>query len=294
MTQDHSTFVEFDECRLHMLRGGAGVPVVFLHGASGGGTWLPFMEELSKTYDVHAPEHPGFGRSDDPPWLDTVSDLAYFYLDYLARLKVDQVHLIGTSLGGWIAAEMAVRSTRHIGSLTLVCAVGILADGQPIEDVFRLPPDEHVARFCHGSANAEKRRREGPVLTLTINRPERRNAMTWDVIAGLRRELAAADPVVQGRNRATVARLGWRPRFHNSDLHKWLHRIDRPTQIVWGESDLIVPLSFGTAWRKLVPGASLAVIPETGHAPYIEEPSRFVETVRPLFERVDGISPTRS
>ena len=266
MTQDHSTFVEFDECRLHMLRGGAGVPVVFLHGASGGGTWLPFMEELSKTYDVHAPEHPGFGRSDDPPWLDTVSDLAYFYLDYLARLKVDQVHLIGTSLGGWIAAEMAVRSTRHIGSLTLVCAVGILADGQPIEDVFRLPPDEHVARFCHGSANAEKRRRE----------------------------LAAADPVVQGRNRATVARLGWRPRFHNSDLHNWLHRIDRPTQIVWGESDLIVPLSFGTAWRKLVPGASLAVIPETGHAPYIEEPSRFVETVRPLFERVDGISPTRS
>ncbi len=251
-TQAHSGFIEVDDCRVHLLRGGKGEPLLFLHGASGGGTWLPFMEDLARDFDVLAPEHPGFGLSDDPPWLDTVSDLAYFYLDVIERLGLKDVHLIGTSLGGWMAAEMAVRNTTRIKTLTLVCAVGVLADGGPMDDVFRLPPEEHLRLFCHGPANADARRRQ----------------------------LAAADPVVQGRNKATVARLGWRPRFHNPDLHKWLHRIDRPTRVLWGESDFIVPIRFGEAYKALIPGAELVVLPKTGHAPYVEEPAAFAEAIR--------------
>lgn len=252
LSDTHGSFVEIDSCRLHLLRGGAGAPLLFLHGASGGGTWLPFMEDLARDFDVLAPEHPGFGLSDDPPWLDTVADLAYFYLDLLERLDLRNVHLVGTSLGGWLAAEMAIRNTTRIRSLVLVCAVGILADGKPIEDVFRLPADEHLRRFCHGPRNQEARRRQ----------------------------LAAADPLIQGRNRATVARLGWRPRFHNPDLHKWLHRIDRPTRVLWGSSDLIVPLPFGEAYRDAIPGADLVVVPDTGHAPYVEEPASFAAEIR--------------
>src|SRR6185436_17134499 len=91
--------------RIRVLRSGSGPPLIFLHGASGHVGWLPFLERLSQRFDVIAPEHPGFGQSDDPPWLDRPSDLAYFYLDLIGALKLDGVHLMGTSLGGWISAE---------------------------------------------------------------------------------------------------------------------------------------------------------------------------------------------
>src|SRR5512138_2725819 len=80
--------------RIHVLRGGSGQPLIFLHGASGHTGWLPFMERLSARFDVIVPEHPGFGASDDPAWLDRPGDLAYFYLDLIAALKLDRVHLI--------------------------------------------------------------------------------------------------------------------------------------------------------------------------------------------------------
>src|ERR1700751_6168740 len=85
---------------IRLLRGGSGPPVMFLHGAGGHTGWMAFLEELSGRFEVFAPEHPGFGQSDDPPWLDGVGDLAYFYLDLLAALGLERVPLIGTSLGG--------------------------------------------------------------------------------------------------------------------------------------------------------------------------------------------------
>jgi pimeloyl-ACP methyl ester carboxylesterase len=255
---EYSTFLEIAGCKIHLLRGGSGTPLLFLHGASGGGAWLPFMEDLAQSYEIFAPEHPGFGLSDDPPWLDQVSDLAYFYLDLLDTLKLENVHLVGTSLGGWIAAEMAVRNTTRIASITLVCAVGILANGKPIDDAFRFSPEEHLARFCHGPENAAARRQQ----------------------------MALADPAIQARNRATVMRLGYRPRFHNPDLAKWLHRIDRPTKIIWGASDRIVPLAFGEAYQNLIRGAELAVIPNAGHAPFVEEPKYFLDEIQKFISNI--------
>ena len=98
-------------CSVNVMRGGKGPPLLFLHGAGGAGVWLPFMEKLSERYDVIVPDHPGFGRSDTPEWLDDIGDLAFFYLDFLEALDLDDVHLVGNSLGGWIAAEIAIRNT---------------------------------------------------------------------------------------------------------------------------------------------------------------------------------------
>src|SRR3977135_3826410 len=100
--------------------GGPGQRVVFLHGAGGHTGWMAFLEELATRFAVFAPEHPGFGQSDDPPWLDQVSDLAYFYLDLLKALGLDRVHLMGTSLGGWIAAELDGGATARLDNLTLL------------------------------------------------------------------------------------------------------------------------------------------------------------------------------
>src|SRR5438552_12669984 len=118
---------------------------------------MAFLEELSQRFAVYAPEHPGFGQSDDPPWLDGVGDLAYFYLDFLKALGLERVHLMGTSLGGWIAAEMAVRDTARLASLTLVGAVGITAQGETIPDIFRMPVEENLRRFYADQERAARR-----------------------------------------------------------------------------------------------------------------------------------------
>ena len=233
--------------RIRLLRGGSGPPLIFLHGASGHVGWLPFLDRLSSNFDVLAPEHPGFGSSDDPPWLDRPADLAYFYLDLIEALGLERVHLMGTSLGGWIAAELAVRNTARLASLTLIGAVGITAAGGPVDDMFRMSVEENARRFYFD--------------------PER-----------VRRRLetiAAADPRLLVRNRSTVVRLAY-PHFANPELAKWLHRVDVPTLLVWGENDGLVPPRFGEAYRERIPDAKLVVIPQAGHAAFEERPDAFL------------------
>ena len=106
------------DCRTFVRRGGAGQPLLFLHGAGGLPGWQPFLARLADRYDVIAPDHPGYGQSDTPAWLEEVADLAQFYLEFLKHLSLIGVHVIGHSLGGWIALEMATRSTARIKSLT--------------------------------------------------------------------------------------------------------------------------------------------------------------------------------
>lgn len=237
---------------IRLFRGGSGQPLVFLHGAGGHTGWMGFLDELSAEYEVFAPEHPGFGQSEDPAWLDEVGDLAFFYLDFLKVLGLERVHLIGTSLGGWIAAELAVRSTARLASLTLVGAVGITAGGETIDDTFRMPVEENLRRFY---ADPERARRR---------------------VA----DMAKVDMEAVAKNRATVTRLAYRPRFHNPGLAKWLHRIDVPTLLIYGEKDGLVPPKFGEAHHSLIPGSRLVVMPQAGHAPFDERRDAFLDAFR--------------
>jgi pimeloyl-ACP methyl ester carboxylesterase len=246
---DYSTSViAVRGCRIRLMRGGAGSPVFVLHGASGA-TWLPFMQTLSQKFEIIAPEHPGFGESDTPDWLDTVHDLAYFYLDLLSELKLDRVHLVGLSLGGWIAAEMAVRSTQRLASLTLAGAAGLFIAGVEQSDPFLRTDEQRLRDFFHDQKKAD------------------------EVIArALRPELED----VTLKNRTTVARLTWQPRSHDPHLAKWLHRIDVPTLLIWGDDDRMFPKEHALAYARLIPGAKLTIVPECGHVPQIEKPDAFV------------------
>src|SRR6266851_1591721 len=233
---------------IRLFRGGTGQPLVFLHGAGGHTGWMAFLEELSARFAVFAPQHPRFRQSDEPPWLGEGADLAYFHLDLLKALGLERVHLMGTSLGGWVAAEMAVRSTARLASLTLVGAVGITAGGEAIPDIFRMPVEENLRRFYAD--------------------PERASRRVAD--------LAGGDLSVAAKTRATVMRLAYRPRFHNPGLSKWLHRIDVPTLLLWGAEDGLVPPKFGEAYRTLIPGSRLVVLPQAGHAPFDEQKDAFL------------------
>jgi pimeloyl-ACP methyl ester carboxylesterase len=246
------SFVEVDGCRTNLRRGGAGEPLLFLHGASGAPVILPFMEKLAQRFDVLVPEHPGYGLSDEPEWLENIHDAAYFYLDFLKHLDLNRVTVVGSSMGGWIAMEMAVRNTSRIRSLVLVSPAGIRAPGVEPADIFLLPQEEVVRRLFHDPTLAEARLAE-PVTPESLD--------------------------ISLKNRHTTARLAWEPRLHDPHLAKWLHRIELPVQIIWGEEDRILPVQFVDTYRKLMPRAQVAIVKNAGHLPHAEKPQEFCELV---------------
>jgi pimeloyl-ACP methyl ester carboxylesterase len=235
-------------CRTRLMRAGAGDPLVYLHGASGA-AWLPFLAQLAQKFDVIAPEHPGFGESDTPDWLDNIHDVAYFYLDLFEELKLKGVHLVGNSLGGFIAAELAVRNTARLTSLTLAGSAGLEVPGAEQMDSFLTTDEQRLRRFFYDEKKAE--------------------AMIARVLDPKNEDMAL-------RNQATVAKLVWQPRSHDPNLHKWLHRIDVPTLLIWGDTDRMFPKEHAQAFHKAIPGAKLVTIPQCGHVPQIEKPDEFV------------------
>ena len=241
--------VEVDGCKTHLRRGGRGEPLLFLHGANGAPVVLPFMEKLAQRFDVLVPEHPGYGKSDEPEWLENIHDIAYFYLDFLKQLNLKNVTVVGSSMGGWIAMEMAVRDTSRLKSLVLSSPAGIAAPGVRAADIFLMAPEEMVRNLFVDQKLAEAR----------LAQPE--------------------DVDISLKNRHTTARLAWEPRLHDPYLPKWLHRIDVPVKIVWGRQDRILPVAFVDVYRGLLPKADISIIENCGHLPHAEKPDEFVEII---------------
>jgi len=239
-------------CAVSVKRAGTGEPLLFLHGARGAYRWLPFMADLAERFDVIVPEHPGFGESETPDWLDTIGDLAFFYLDFIRALNLRRVHLVGTSLGGWIAGELAVRSTRDLATLTSVAPAGIHIKGVAMGDIF-LWSTETLTRNLFADRDLAE-----AALAMPVSESEQ------DLLL---------------KNALTTAKLAWQPRLHNPHLAKWLHRIDVPTLILWGDQDKLIPPVYGPAFRDLIPGARLEVIERCGHVPQLEQRERFVAAV---------------
>jgi pimeloyl-ACP methyl ester carboxylesterase len=257
MADPKQTQVTVRDCRIGLLRSGAGRPLLILHGANGADTWLPYMRDLALRHEVIVPEHPGFGGSDTPDWLDTVADLANFYLDFLDQFDLSSVDLVGFSLGGWIAAELAVRNTRRLASLTLVGAAGIHVKGVAQIDSFLRNDEQRIRDLFHDQTRAEE-------MLSAVLRPERED--------------------VNLKNRTTTAKLVWQPRGYDPHLRKWLHRIGVPTLLVWGEHDRLYPKDYAFAWQSLIPGAKVTVIPDCGHLPQIEQRQAFVATLEGFLE----------
>lgn len=252
MAQGGELAIDVRGCKVHVRRGGSGAPLLYLHGAGGTSAWLPSFDALSEKFDVIAPDHPAFGLSDQPDWLDDIHDMAYFYLDFIEALGLDGIHLVGQSLGGWIALEVAVRSTRRLRSLTLVGSAGIRIKGKPTADIFIMDPEEMTRALL--------------VDETIIN-----NMLTM--------ELTEAQQDIQIRNKVSTARLGWQPRLFNPSLRKWMHRIDVPTHIVWGDSDQIIPPDYAGEFQGLIAGSSVTMIENCGHLPHIECAEPFVDAV---------------
>jgi pimeloyl-ACP methyl ester carboxylesterase len=243
------TTISVRGCAIALRRAGTRQSVLLLHGASDGGQWFPYMADLAAHHDVIVPEHPGFGASDTPAWLDTIPDFANFYLDLLDQLDLANVHLVGFDLGGWIAAELAVHNTRRLASLTLVGAAGVHVSGIAQVDPFLRTDEQGIRDLFHDPARADE-------MVKRAARPEAEDI-------GL-------------KNQTTTARLIWQPRGYDPHLAKWLHRIDVPTLLVWGANDRFYPREFADVYQRAIPDATLVVVPDCGHLPHIERREAFV------------------
>ena len=235
--------VEVDGATIGYVRGGSGPPLLFLHGAGGAATWTPWMAKLSASYDLIVPEHPGWGHSDMPEWFDNVHDLAYYYLDFMDALELENVHLVGNAIGGWIACEIGVRNTKHLETITLIAPAGLRVPGIQRFDIFLASHEAHTRALFHDQAFADR------ILAIPLE--------------GEHLDMHL-------KNRFATARVGWQPRLYDPHLAKWLHRIDIPTLVVWGENDAVFPVAMLDEFVRLIPGATAAVIPECGHLPHVE------------------------
>jgi pimeloyl-ACP methyl ester carboxylesterase len=244
---------------IRLRRAGRGATVLFLHGAGGVPQWLPFFDLLAERYEVLVPEHPGFGASDDPPWIRSTADLAMFYLDLVEEAGLDGVHLIGNSLGGWLAAEILIRDRARFRSLVQLAPAGIRVKGVPAGDNFIWGPEEALRNLYHDQSFADR------ILAVKPSE-EQMDAML--------------------KNRFTVAKLGWQPRWFDPDLEKWLHRIKLPALVVWGENDKIMPPAYAALWRERLPEARLVMLENCGHLPHVEHAERVAREVCAFIEGV--------
>lgn len=250
MAEPKPQTIDINGCSIEILRQGSGSPLLFLHGAGGLKGWMPFLDQLSENFDVIAPSHPGFGRSDTPDWLDSMTDLTYFYLDFLETLDLHDVHLVGHSMGGWLSTELVVRGTGRFQTLTVVSAAGLRVVGVPMGDIFMWSAEDRARRMVYDKAEGEKR--------------------ATQVLSDEEQDIAL-------KNTFTASKLCWSPRFHNPDLEKWMHRVRIPTMIMWGEHDPVFPApAYPQAWKDAIPHAELRVFPECAHSPQTERLDDFM------------------
>jgi pimeloyl-ACP methyl ester carboxylesterase len=238
--------------RVHLLHAGEGEQLLFLHAAGGAGQWNEFLDLLAGRFEVFAPDHPGFGGSDELPRVEAMDDLVYHYLDLIEQLGLDCPHIVGGSFGGWLAAEIAVLAPYEIGSLALLGAAGLRLPDHPIADLFLMTPQQLADVLFHDPTKAAAIFPAEPDI---------------DVI------LAAY------RDQTALARFCWSPFMCNPKLERRLRRIVAPTLVAWASDDRLIPIEHGHRYAGLIPNARFALVEDCGHAMYFERPAEFADII---------------
>lgn len=241
-------------CRVRLLRAGSGAPLLYLHGSGDLGGWLSAHAAWADSYTVWRPDLPGFNHSERRDDVGSVSDLAFRMWDLVDELGIGDVRLVGSSLGGWLAADMATIEPARVSHLVLLDAAGLRPDGGHGVDMFVLSPAEILARTYHSP-------------------PPANDADGGD------------DPdqvLLALRNRAATAKLAWNPYFHDVRLSDRLHRVRAKTIVVWGQQDELIPVECGRRYAELIPGARLHTVADCGHLPLLERTDEVLDVVAPF------------
>jgi pimeloyl-ACP methyl ester carboxylesterase len=237
---------------VELRRGGSGTPVLVIHGELGVPGWLESFAQLAEHHDVIVPSLPGYGRSTRPDWIMGVHDLAA-WVTWFAR-DIDlrtPVNVIGCSLGGWVAAEIATVAPQFINKMVLVGAMGIKPEQGEIFDYFLESGLTGLRRAFH--------------------RPEQSSAFMryWG------NEWTPEETDLVEQHREMTCRIAWKPYMHSLTLRHLLPGVSTPTLLLWGGEDAITPINSGEIYQRAIPRSRLVVIENCGHMPEMEKPTEF-------------------
>jgi pimeloyl-ACP methyl ester carboxylesterase len=243
----------------HMFEAGSpsAASLLYLHGTFLGNLWLEYHKALAQNFHVFAPDIPGFGLTVRPDWMRDMSDYVLYFRDLLDTLGLDKTILVGHSLGGWMAAELAVWYPVRVEKLVLSNASGIRVKGSPIANLFAMNPRE-VVTACFDNLAAAM-----PLIPTEFN---------TDYLLSQYRQLT------------TLASLAWNPAY-DPKLERRLERITCPTLIVWGQNDRLIPPVYGESLHRLIAHSELIKLEGTGHMPMFEKPAEWCNVIRAFLQK---------
>ncbi len=249
-------FVDVADVRIQLRKGGSGEPLLVLHGELGVPGWIGAYEELAKHFTVYVPSLPGFGQSERPEWITNPRDLAAWVTWFVRDMKLQEpLNVIGFSLGGWIAAEIATMNASIFKKMVLVGAAGLKPDEGEIWDYFVNSGPQAFEQAFHDPE-------QSPEYAQYYGRE-------WSIDEQDQVEI----------NREMTARLSWKPYLRSHTLRDLLPGVATPTLLVWGREDAIIPLNSCELYQQAIPGATAKIIANCGHMPEMEKPEEFVQAV---------------
>ena len=241
--------------RASVAQAGAGDPLLFLHGSAGLREG-EYLDLLAKQFTVYAPTHPGFGQSEGIDHIEDIIDLALYYHDVMDALGIESAHVVGHSLGGMLAAELAALCPHRVRRLVLVNPVGFWRDDEPVLDFFTMSPDQLLPYVVHDP--------ESPAVKEAFAPPT---------------EPAAAMEAMYQRMQAFTSAGKFLWPIPDKGLKRRIHRIQSPTLIVWGESDRLVSPSYAEDFRSRIRDSKVVIMKECAHMPMFEKRDEFVSLV---------------
>lgn len=247
------SFVEVASGKVHLLKGGAGKPILVLHHDIGNPGWLPFYADLARGFTVLVPSHPGFGKSERPEWMRSVRDMAIVYQWLLSELKLERLWVVGLGFGGWIAAEIALMCPHRFDRVVMVNAMGIQPRRGEIFDQFIVNTVEYMSAGFTDQSHFRD---------LYGEKPELDQLVEWEV------------------NREMTTRIAWKPNMFDQAMPHLAPAIKAPTMLVWGEQDRIVPFDCAERYATAIPNAQIKRIAGCGHYIEIEKPAELARIVR--------------
>ncbi len=253
---------------VEIAEAGSGPALVYLHGLAdvhgAAAGFLPFHDALARSFRVVAPAHPCCAGSAEDDDIESIDDLAFRYIETLDALGLTKVALAGACVGGWIAAELAVRHPERVASLVLIGASGLQLPESPIGDIF------WEAQPRNGSDYSGLRR-----LLFADTRAAAATTLFPDGRDNVERELA------RYKTMRFASRIGFNPPyFFNRLLRQRLHRYTGPALLLWGEHDRMVPRAHGEAYAAGLAKATLRIVPGAGHSPHVERPDETAAAIR--------------
>jgi pimeloyl-ACP methyl ester carboxylesterase len=259
--QPQRDVVRVGELELQIVRGGQGNPLLVLHEELGYPGWLNWMDDLSRERTLIVPLHPGFGQTPRLDWMGSMRDLAAFYVRFLEEQGLVPIDVLGFSLGGWLAAEMAVSYPRLFRRSVLVAPLGIRPPEGEIFEMFGVFPKVILEASVRDPAATP----EFDSLFTEQERPAQFEA--WEDA------------------RTQLALLAWQPYLHSTSLPHLLQGVDGGnTLLIWGSDDRIVPASAAGIYQKSLRGSRVEILSQCGHRPEIEQREAFVTTVRDFLD----------